>query len=158
MQMINQDQQIVTLCNEIVTKLPSEFVGLAIYNFVDKELKWKYAIGNRNDKYKRIVVRYGKGIAGQVIRSGSSIMISSFPNYIKGKPTEYPIMLAEQLVSAVAVPVFYQQSPWGVLLAGNRNEYTFSSDQLMLLKRKALEVENIINKSILDDDSHAYLR
>ncbi|WP_165763849.1 GAF domain-containing protein [Halalkalibacter urbisdiaboli] len=146
--LIHLDEQLITICHDISLELPADFVGLAIYDHDGNHLKWKYAVGNRNDKYKRIVVRYGKGISGHVIRSGRSMMITSFPHLIIGKPTEYPIMLAEQLIAAIAVPIYYKQSPWGVLLGGNRYKYSFTSKHLSLLNKKAQDIEKILQNCI----------
>ena len=71
------------------------------------DVRWHYASGNLNDKYKRITVRFGKGIAGKIISSGSPMMMSDFPNDIYGKVTDHPIMLAEKLISCYAVPLFF---------------------------------------------------
>ena len=73
--------------------------------------RWHYASGNLNDKYKRITVRFGKGIAGKIISSGSPMMMNDFPNGIYGKVTDHPIMLAEKLVSSYAVPLFFNGVP-----------------------------------------------
>ena len=53
----------------------------------------------------KITVRYGKGIAGKVISTGRPMTVEGFPNHISGKALEYPIMLAENLVAAFAVPI-----------------------------------------------------
>ena len=46
-------------------KVGCEFVALALQNEVGPDVRWHYAAGNLNDKYKRITVRFGKGIAGK---------------------------------------------------------------------------------------------
>ena len=71
------------------------------------DVRWHYAVGNLNDKYKRITVRFGKGIAGKIISSGSPMEMVDFPNDIIGKVTDHPIMLAEKLVSYLCGPIIF---------------------------------------------------
>jgi len=140
------DEEILFYCRQLAKVLPCDFVGLAAYDQSEDHIRWKYAVGNRNMKYERIIVRYGKGIAGRVIQTGSPIMISSFPKDSIGKSTDYPIMLAERLVSCIAVPIYYEQIPWGVLLGGNRTEHQFSEDQQHIIQKTAHQIESILLK------------
>ncbi|GAA0324763.1 GAF domain-containing protein [Bacillus carboniphilus] len=134
------------ICMETMKELSSDFVALATYNNEGKDIRWKFAAGNRNEKYKQITVRYGKGIAGQVMRSGSPMVIQSFPEDINGKATDYPIMLAEQLVSCIAVPVQFNDKIWGVLLAGHRIEKGFTEEDRNKLMEAAKKVSYTISK------------
>jgi nitrogen regulatory protein A len=47
----------------------TDFATLAWSNQGDYIIRWKYASGNRNELYKRIILRPEKGIAGKVMRS-----------------------------------------------------------------------------------------
>jgi hypothetical protein len=64
---IKELQAVIELCNQLLNNVCCEFVGLALQNEVGPDVRWHYASGNLNDKYKRITVRFGKGIAGKVI-------------------------------------------------------------------------------------------
>ena len=139
---------VYTICHGLAAKFPFEFVGLAISTDRGEELKWHCAVGNRNEKYKRITVRYGKGIAGQILRTGRMMIIDSFPNRISGRPTEYPIMLAEQLVSCIAVPIFYGGSVWGILLGGDRSAVTYSQNAQECILNAALSIQELIVRDI----------
>lgn len=136
------------VCSELLKEIEVEFVGLAIQNEVGPDVRWHCCAGNLNDKYKRITVRYGKGIAGRVISSGSPMMITKFPEQIIGKSTDYPIMLAEKLVSSFAVPLFFSGIPKGVLLVGNRAKHHFSDEEQQLVKKSAVYVEGAIKGQI----------
>lgn len=100
-------------CEKVLKELECEFVGLALQNTDGPDVKWHYAAGNSNDKYKRITVRYGKGIAGKVISTGRQMYVDNFPENIPGKALEYPIMLAEGLIHAYAVPIHFKGIPKG---------------------------------------------
>ncbi|MFD2445119.1 GAF domain-containing protein [Bacillus sp. CGMCC 1.16607] len=141
---LNECPDAVQTCSQLLMEMKADFVGLAIQNETGPDVRWRYATGNLNDKYKRITVRYGKGIAGKVISSGSSMMITSFPQQITGKTTDYPIMLAEKLVSSYAVPLFFNGVPKGVLLVGHRTEYMLSNEEQQVIKKAALFLEEAI--------------
>lgn len=136
--------QVNEVCEALKKRIGCEFVSLALQNEVGPDVRWHYASGNLNDKYKRITVRFGKGVAGKIISSGSPMMLIDFPNNIYGKVTDHPIMLAEKLVACYAVPIFFNSSPKGVLLVGKREKYTFSEDNQEMVQDAALELEQIL--------------
>lgn len=137
---------ILSQCEILKESIPCDFVGLALQNKGGPDIKWPYAVGNRNDKHKYITVRFGKGIAGKVISSGSPMEILKFPNNILGKSTEYPIMLAEQLISVFSVPVLWNGSPKGALLIGFRKEHKFNENMYTQVKKIAREIEFVLPK------------
>ncbi len=141
-------QPIVMECNSLIHRLKCDFVGFAIQNQKGPDIRWHYAAGNQNDKYKKITVRYGKGIAGKVISTGSPMMIERFPDQIFGKAIEYPIMLAEKLVSSYAVPIFHKSSPKGVVLVGRRSTYRFAENEKKMVQEAAKSMEEILNKQL----------
>lgn len=141
-------RHIETCCEQLLAELSCGFVGLAIQNSNGPDVRWHYASGNSNDKYMRITVRYGKGIAGKVISTGRPMTVEDFPKNITGKALEYPIMLAENLLSAYAVPIQVNGTPKGVLLVGNRTNRIFSEAEhrVVLLAAKGLEEKLISNR------------
>ncbi|MCM2533943.1 GAF domain-containing protein [Neobacillus pocheonensis] len=139
-------QEISEMCNHLLEEIGFEFVGVAIQNEVGPDVRWHYASGNLNDKYKRITVRFGKGIAGKVISSGSAMVITDFPNDIIGKVTDYPIMLAERLVTSYAVPLFFHSVPKGVMLVGKREKYSFTENEQEKIMVSAQSLEQILKK------------
>lgn len=141
--------RIIEVSDQLLKKVGCEFVALALQNEIGPDVRWHYATGNLNDKYKRITVRFGKGIAGKIISSGSPMMMIDFPNDIYGKVTDHPIMLAEKLVSCYAVPLFFNGSPKGVLLVGKRIKYTFPDDDQEMVKVSAQELEQILKDQII---------
>ncbi|MFP5112303.1 GAF domain-containing protein [Bacillaceae bacterium C204] len=146
---IKELQAVTEVCDSLMNVVGCEFVALALQNKVGPDVRWHYAAGNLNDKYKRITVRFGKGIAGKIISSGSPMLLSDFPNEIIGKVTDHPIMLAEKLVSTYAVPLFFNSAPKGVLLIGNRKASTFSEMDQEHVKTSAQALEQILMEQIL---------
>lgn len=139
---------VIEVCDSLKTAINCEFVGLAIQKETGPDVSWHYASGNLNDKYKRITVRFGKGIAGKIISSGSPMMITEFPKEINGKVTDYPIMLAEKLVSTYAVPLFFNDVPKGVLLVGKRETYVFDEEAKEKVNDSALVLEQLLKEQI----------
>ncbi|HWO97193.1 MAG TPA: GAF domain-containing protein [Bacillus sp. (in: firmicutes)] len=137
------------ICDQLLDDIGCDFVGLAIQNQIGPDIRWHYATGNRNDKFKRITVRYGKGIAGRVVSTGTSMMITDFPTAIYGKTTEYPIMLAEKLIASYAVPLFYNGVPKGVLLVGRRQNYSFPETEQKKVKQTARYLEEMLQDQMV---------
>ncbi|WP_232426283.1 GAF domain-containing protein [Cytobacillus praedii] len=142
---MNQSFEIAHMCESILSKIATDFVGLALQNREGPDVRWHYAAGNSNDKYKKITVRYGKGIAGKVISTGSPITVNNFPDNIYGKALEYPIMLAEKLLYAYAVPIFYKGAPKGVLLVGRRTNKPINEGEQNIVRQAALSLEGMIS-------------
>jgi len=70
--------------------------------------------------------------------------IGEFPNDILGKSTEYPIMLAEQLVSALAVPLAWNGSTKGAILIGYLKLHSFSDFAQHEVKQFAQSIEEFL--------------
>jgi nitrogen regulatory protein A len=139
-------QSVKQVCDELREQISCDFVGLAMQDETGPDVRWHYASGNLNEKYKRITVRFGKGIAGKIISSGSAMMIEEFPNNIVGKVTDYPINLAEKLISTYAVPLFFNSVPKGVLLVGKREKYTFLVSEQEQVQESALLLEQLLKR------------
>lgn len=120
---------ILDVCHEMRAELNCDFAAIAIQDDIGTDIKWPYVSGNRNEKYKRITVRYGKGIAGKVISTGRPMMISDLSNDKSSMVLEHPIMLAEQLLSAYSVPLLIKGMAKGALLAGNRSSHLFTENE-----------------------------
>jgi nitrogen regulatory protein A len=135
---------VVDICDQLRNEIGADFVGLALQNENGPDVRWHYAAGNLNEKYKIITVRFGKGIAGRVISTGSEMTIEDFPHGIIGKATDYPITLAEKLISSYAVPLFFNGIPKGVLLAGNRVKHLFNDADQERVREAAQSLEQIL--------------
>jgi nitrogen regulatory protein A len=141
------------LINLIHSKIGCEFLGIALQEKNELDIGWPFVKGNNTEKYKWIKVRYGKGIAGKVISTDRSMQIIDFPNDIIGISTDYPIMLAEKLISAYAVPVRVDGVPKGALLVGCRHSHVFSKQDHEELKELARELEKLLPLYYSKEDS-----
>lgn len=137
---------ILDICVNTLQEVKCDFVGFAFQNQIGPEIKWHVVAGNQNEKYKHITLRYGKGIAGRVISTGSSMTIEDFPHDILGKALEYPIMLAEKLIYAYAVPIHLNGVPKGVLLIGQRVSKGLSVEEMKVIHSRARLIEDTISR------------
>jgi signal transduction protein with GAF and PtsI domain len=142
---------IQSLCENVKAECKADFVGVAFQTGKRKKICWHYAAGNRNEKFRRMEVRYGKGMAGRVIATGRPVFIPSFPHDLHGKAVDYPIMLAEQLVCARAVPVYASGIPKGVLLIGRRTSQLFSARENEVVQKAAENLERLLQDNLFSD-------
>ena len=124
----------------IVEATKADFSALAFYDPINMEFRWKLAIGSLNNRYIGIVVRSGKGICGRVLKTKRAFLITDFPEELQDEFLEFPILIAEELKSAVAVPLFFQTQLIGVLLVGQRTKRKFTNDEIYYLNELSDEI------------------
>ncbi|WP_026907367.1 GAF domain-containing protein [Paucisalibacillus globulus] len=116
--------------NELRRTYEVDLIALAIV-MPDQEyvLKWKYISGNLNDLYQRITLRSGKGIAGQVFKTGKSLILENVHDEISiNELYEYPILQFEQIKSCVSIPLFKHHRVKAVLMFASRKPNGISED------------------------------
>ncbi len=117
-----------------------DFLALALVEPAEQQyvIRWKYAAGNRNERFRRIVLKSGKGIAGIVFRTGKPVFIPSVRDYVRASSLfNYPIIQSEQLESLGAVPLWNDARVAGVLLGGFRQEHAMTPELMQALKQTA---------------------
>ena len=116
-----------------------DFCGMACVS--GSMLRWKYTSGATNERVKRMAMRPGQDLVGTALRTGRTVMLDeqSSGGYT---PDRCPLMLAERLVCAIAVPMFSEGSlPSGVLLVGSRTPCTFSPEMVVQTEQVAKQLE-----------------
>ncbi|MFT4415929.1 GAF domain-containing protein [Fredinandcohnia humi] len=129
--------QIEHQLHEICTITSSDFSALAKLQQRTQDIYWEYAFGNRNERYKHMVGKPGKGLAGSVIRLGTTMIVDQDSPGFEQLRLQSPIMLAENLQSAVAVPVQCKGKISGILLVGSRFRKKYSIEQINQIKTVA---------------------
>lgn len=102
-----------------------DFAGIALpsEDHVGMKIKWRYVSGNLNERYRRIVLRNGRGIAGNVMKTGKPMIIpDTTDDAIQNTLFDYPILMSEQLTALIAIPLWHNHRVKGVLLLGQRNQ------------------------------------
>jgi nitrogen regulatory protein A len=113
----------------------SDFSGLAWIEQHDNRIRWLYVSGNSNDRFKRLALKPGRGLAGLVLKLGRPIIIDmSTPDLERiHLQQEYSIMLVEDLHAVIAVPIKIKDEKRGVLLIGNRSERYYEENDLHMI-------------------------
>jgi len=126
-------------------KTNADFTAFACQEPGEAVIRWKYAVGNRNERFRRIVLRSGKGIAGKVLMSGRLMILENYKPRQYDDPREYPILYAEELQSAMGVPVLIQDRVRGVMLIGYRTPYTIGENIVESTKQIAEQMAILLN-------------
>ncbi|RBW68806.1 GAF domain-containing protein [Bacillus taeanensis] len=132
--------------NSLRIKTASDFTALAWLYKDNREIRWRYVSGNGNDRYKQMVGKIGKGLAGMTVLLGSPIILDSTTSDLSRKRLDYPIMIAENLLSAVSVPLKNNGEIVGVLLAGSRTMRTFTQNEIQFFIETAERMSLSIQK------------
>lgn len=102
-----------------------DFVSVALVQPAEDRfvLTWQFVSGNINNRYKRIVLHSGKGVAGVVFKTGKPLLMKNVKMNVGSKDLfNYPIIMAERLQSLGALPLWSYNRVMGVLLIGFRQE------------------------------------
>ncbi|WP_086428052.1 nitrate respiration regulation accessory nitrate sensor NreA [Staphylococcus cornubiensis] len=102
-----------------------DFAGIALpsEDHAGTKIKWRYVSGNLNERYRRIVLRNGHGIAGNVMKTGKPMIIANTASdKIQSSLFNYPILMSEQLTALIAIPLWHNHRVKGVLLLGQRDQ------------------------------------
>jgi len=108
-----------------------DFVALALVQPAEfqYELKWVFAAGNKSDRFKRIVLQTGKGVAGHVFKSGKPMLVTDTAGILEEKELfNFPIVVAEELTSFGAIPLFKYNRVKGVLLVAYRDNRKITAE------------------------------
>ena len=129
-----------TLIEQIRSAANFDLVAIALFEPAENQhvLKWKYASGNLNDRFKKVVLQTGKGIAGMVFKTGKPLLIRDTAEFADSKNLfNYPILTFERLKSLGAVTLWHNGRVAGVLLAGFRESGLMTEEKLLLLTAEA---------------------
>lgn len=128
----------------------SDFSALAWIESNERHIRWIYASGNLNERYKQIVLKLGRGLSGAVIRLGRSVVLDETIPDTNRIRNECPIMLAEHLQSAIAVPVTMAAKTCGVLLVGSRSVRVYSSKEINAVENAAKRISLLMQQEECD--------
>ena len=115
-----------------------DFIALALVQSAEHRFapKWEYAIGNRSDRYSRIILQTGKGIAGHVFKTGKPLHVKDAEELMqKDEFYNYPIVISEGLTSFGAIPLYKSNCVQGVLLVAYRGERKLGKKMFLELQQ-----------------------
>lgn len=126
---------------KIKDKFHFDFIALALVQSAELRyvLKWEHVLGNKSDRYKRIVLQSGKGIAGNVFKTGKPFLVENVESEIgQTHLFNYPILIAESLTSFGAIPLYKDNRVKGVLLVAFRDDRGVTPDLFEQFKSEAV--------------------
>ncbi|MHA0855437.1 GAF domain-containing protein [Paenibacillus sp. CMAA1364] len=122
-------------------KLALDFVAVALTDGLYRDIYWRFALGAQSERYKKIAVRMGRGMAGKVLQGNSPLIVTAFPEEVQDEVLEFPIFLVESLTSGVGitikVPLHLDREPYGVLLVGHRSRREFTDNDITIVQHSA---------------------
>lgn len=134
-------KQIQTELKQLKSELKLDFIAVALADTSYRDIYWKIALGANSERYRKIMVRMGKGMAGKVLKAKAPHIVTHFPEEVRDEMLEYPIFLIESLRSGVGVSVDSSQPEqrlsYGVLLVGQREERVFSHKEVERIEQSA---------------------
>ena len=134
-------KQIQTELKQLKSELKLDFIAVALADTSYRDIYWKIALGANSERYRKIMVRMGKGMAGKVLKAKAPHIVTHFPEEVRDEMLEYPIFLIESLRSGVGVSVDSsrpeQRLSYGVLLVGQREERVFSHKEVERIEQSA---------------------
>ncbi|WP_100398733.1 GAF domain-containing protein [Bacillus sp. FJAT-44742] len=119
----------------------SDFAAIAWTEEGGNTHRWKEAVGFSNNRYKNICKRNGSGLAGVIFTAGRPFRLDSENPYLEHKRLESPIMLAENLFAAAAVPIKINDKVKGILLVGSRTERLYTKSDLSHMTKMAEKID-----------------
>lgn len=126
----------------------SDLAAIAYVDHTKRQIHWKYISGNRNKKYKMMKTKPGSDLSGLVVRSGDLIMVDESTSDLTQKRKEFPIMLAEDLYSAMATPIIIEEKIMAVLLIGSRMKRTYTKNEVKLVIEKSKIISSFIKEEL----------
>ncbi|WIV20272.1 hypothetical protein QPK24_06150 [Paenibacillus polygoni] len=134
-------KQIQTELEQLKSELELDFIAVALADENYRDIHWKMALGANTERYKKIMVRMGKGMAGRVLKTKAPYIVNYFPEEVQDEMLEYPIFLIESIRSGMGVSVDSsrpeQKLSYGVLLVGQREERIFSPQEVERVEQSA---------------------
>ncbi|MEX2462352.1 MAG: GAF domain-containing protein [Paenibacillaceae bacterium] len=124
----------------------SDFSGIAWMDHHDGRIRWLYASGNRNEQFKRLALKPGRGLAGLVLKLGRPFVIDCGMEELERKRLQhdYSIMLVEQLHTAIALPIKIHDETRAVLLIGNRSDRCYEPNDIQLFSSLSARFEHLL--------------
>lgn len=108
-------------------------------------LRWRAAAGAVSERYRRMEERPGTGLSGTVMKIGRPLELQAASLRSARRLQDYPLLIAEELASAYAVPIDVGAGrPAGLLLIGRRGERAFSAAERQSAEASACRLAPLV--------------
>ena len=140
--------QIAKELDRLCLQTSSDFASLSLVGFYGQRFQWEYAYGNRNDRYRRMVVKPGAGPDGLSLRTGKPVIWSEQADPNGKISNECPLLAAEQLRSAAVVPLLQGNAVIGLLLTARRSLEQYTNQDVTLIVDHLPNIALLLNNTI----------
>ncbi|MBU5673362.1 hypothetical protein [Paenibacillus brevis] len=152
-QSLTIQQQIQLELQQLKSELALDFVAVALADVNYRDIYWKIALGAKSERYRKITVRMGRGMAGKVMQTKRPHIVTSYPEEVRDEMLEYPIFLVEEIRSAVGVSVDSERTErkqsYGVLLVGQRHERVFCEQEIARVEQSAAVLAVLYDSTVV---------
>ncbi len=139
---LDADRLIALVVGRARELLGADAAGLARIGPDGGTLHWQHFVGSEGTRggFQAIRLRPGEGIAGFVVATGQPLQINDLAAGLPPGLESAPILEAEHLRSALAVPLRSHEQPLGALMVANRAPRIFTGEEVTLLTSLANQV------------------
>ncbi|MBB6671764.1 GAF domain-containing protein [Cohnella nanjingensis] len=116
--------------------LPCDFCALGLLEREGRTLKWPFVSGNGNERFAGIGESGSGGLSGTVMKVGRAATLRAEELAAARRLHEYPLLIAERLKSAYAVPLRSGGLVTGILLIGDRVLHVYREEERRLAERE----------------------
>ena len=130
------------------TEWQVDFLGLAqdvATPCQQTDLRWTNVAGNTSEHYKTIRLRIGKGIAGEVWRTGREQRASHIQDDSENL-LSYPIARLEQLDMTIGIPIMNNGIIRAVLLLGYRHPIDYQQTDMTVVYASLPSIASLLEK------------
>ncbi|MDG0790832.1 hypothetical protein OMP38_08130 [Cohnella ginsengisoli] len=122
-------EAILAILATLRAELGCDFCAIGLTEAPLLNLRWPVASGQTNERYAGISEKPGRGLSASVLKIGRAMPFSMPELLYSRRLQEYPLLLAEDLRAAYAVPLYFGHSPSGILIAGDRRKRVYRTDE-----------------------------
>jgi PAS domain S-box-containing protein len=130
---VDIDQILETIVKNTLWLFECQFVSISIYDNENNRITYRAMVGNRTEWPRSTSYQAKKGMAGKVIPTNTVFIINDFPNDPQLNVAEFPQFQAEEIHSAVGVPLSYKGIVIGVLTTAYRKPHQYDQREIHLL-------------------------
>ena len=138
--LLHIDRVITSVAGSTRGLFGADAAGVALAEGPAQEIRWTVFVGGREEALREIRLRPGEGVAGRVVATGSPVTVEDAASELAERPDAYPVLAAEGLRAALAVPLRRGDRTLGALMVAYRARRAFTGEEVVLLSSFANQV------------------
>ena len=150
------DEVLKLVVKNIAWLLECHFAGVANLDAKTSLVSYRETVGNKSEFFASEKKEKNSGIPGRVISSQQPFIIDNFPNKPPVAPSEFPMMKAENLISAFGVPISNKGRRFGSLVVGYRRYHEITEEEVQLTSNLANQTALALENAMLYQESVRY--